>query len=140
MNKKPISCVTRRRGQTCGFCRHPLSFWKCQESDCTQQFHLLTLSYFFVRRHRSQRKRLLLSSVLLAISGGSQIICQPYNNRRLLYSVVLQCNPLHLASKMVGKAFLLDSLKNVGQRYNDRFHGSLYLLTSCLIPAKTKTN
>ena len=67
------------------------------------------------------------------------------DNAALVQQLITMSESRHLefkrvSGKMVGKALLLDSLRNASQRYNDRFHGSLYLLTSCLIPAKTKTN
>lgn len=81
------------------------------EGFCTQQNRLLKMSFFLVRPPRSQGKRHPPSACAVRFPAAHSTTADAPKKALLFPSALLLCNPLHLASKMVGQPFLLHSLK-----------------------------
>lgn len=107
----------------------------------TQQSTSYRLSVLFARRPlRLVNKTSMLLSVIFCspYPAARKNHCQPNGNRGFSVPGALQCNPLHLASKVVGKAFPLDSLKRANPHSFSCLYPSRNPVRPCP-PATTKT-
>ncbi len=68
------------------------------------------LAYFFVRPSSLTKKTPSVSSCFARFSAARKSSADKGENQRFFPAAIWQCNPLHLASKMVGQTFPLHSL------------------------------